>query len=391
MGLPLEDIKILDLSMVLPGPFCTQLLADYGAEVIKVEDRSGDRGRLMQPFIKEQSAKFYVVNRNKKSITLDLRRPASKDIMRRLVADSDVLVHNYRPGMMERLGLAYEDLRPVNERLIYCALSGYGATGPISKNAAHDINIVSLAGVAGLTGTTDSMPALSAVQLGGVSGALYAAIAILMALYKRRNTGRGQYCDISMLDGLISLLPYTLADWSGWGTLPQRGAGLLTGGFACYQVYETSDHRYLSLGALEEKFWQEFCRRINKPEYIPIHLDPACQKEMINGIKEVMQSKTQAEWLQVFADADICLTPVLNLDEVSKHPQVLNREMLIKLPDFEGSGKDMVLAGLPIKFSDTPGKLKPFFPKIGEHTNEILARVGYSPEEIELFRKEQII
>jgi len=391
VGLPLEGIKILDLSMVLPGPFCTQLLADYGAEVIKVEDRSGDRGRWMQPFIKEQSARFYVVNRNKKSITLDLRKEASKDILRRLVADSDVLVHAYRPGMMEKLGLSYEDLKLVNERLIYCALSGYGATGPINKKAAHDINIVSLAGVADLTGTKDSIPALSAVQLGGVGGSLFATIAIIMALYKRQNTGRGQYCDISMMDALISLMAYTLADWSGWGTLPQRGAGLLTGGFACYQVYETSDNRYLSLGAVEEKFWKEFCQRINKPEYIPIQLEPAYQEEMINGIREVIKNKTQAEWIQYFADTDICLTPVLNLDEVSKHPQVLNREMIIKLPDFEDSGKDMILAGLPIKFSDTPGEFKPIFPKIGEHTNEILAHLGYSSEEIALFRKEKII
>jgi len=391
VGLPLEGIKILDLSMILPGPFCTQLLADYGAEVIKVEDRGGDSGRWMQPILKEQSARFYAVNRNKKSITLNLRKKESIAIMQKLVADSDVLVHAYRPGKMERLGLSYETLKLVNERLIYCALSGYGATGPMNKSAAHDINIVSLAGVADLTGTNESIPALSAVQLGGVSGSLYAAIAILMALHQRQNTGRGQYCDISMMDGLISLLAYTLADWSGCGMLPQRGASFLTGGLACYQVYETSDNRYLSLGALEEKFWQEFCKRINKTEYIPIQLEQACQKEMISGIKEVFKSKTQAEWIEEFADADICLTPVLNLDEVSKHPQVLNREMIIKLSDLENSGKDMILAGLPIKFSDTTGKLNTIFPKRGEHTNEILDKLGYSADEIEFFRIEKII
>ena len=391
MSVALAGLKVIDFSMILPGPFCTQLLADYGADVIKIEDLNGDRGRRVPPIMQEQSARFYAINRNKKSLAVDLKKAAGVEIIRRLVAQTDVLVHAYRPGTMEKLGLGYDDLKTINGRLIYCALSGYGATGPLRQSAAHDINIVGLSGVTDLTGTARGGPAMSTVQMAGsVGGSLFAVIAILIALHHREATGLGQFCDVSMMDGLISLLAYTLADWSGWGTLPQRGAGLLTGGFACYQIYETSDHKYMSLGALEEKFWQDFCERVERPEYIALQFDRAAQDEIINNLNALFKSKTQAEWLEYFNGVDICLTPVLNLEEVINHAQVINREMLIRLSNFQNSGKNMFLAGLPIKFSATPGELKPVFPKLGEHTDEILSGLGYTKQDIAAFKADKV-
>ncbi len=392
MSLPLEGIRVLDLSTMLPGPFCTQVLADYGAEIIKIEDKVGDRGRWSPPFIDDQGALFYAVNRNKKSISLDLRSEEGKNIFEKLVANSDVILDAFRPGVMDKLGLSYEVLKQVNERIIYCALNGFGSTGPLIHTAAHDINIMSLAGITDLSGTKDSLPSLSTLQLTGIAGgSLYAVMAILMALINRQKTGRGQFCDVSMMDGAISLLAYTLGEWSGSGLLPERGNGLLTGGFAFYQIYETSDNKYISLGAVESKFWREFCERIGKPEYLDSQWKPELQEQMIAGIRTVIKEGSQAEWLEIFADANICLAPVLNLEEMSKHPQVVDRDMIIKMKDFRDSGKDMFLSGLPIKFSDTPGEIKLNFPETGEHTVEILLAAGYTAEEIELFKINGVI
>ncbi|PKM77020.1 MAG: CoA transferase [Firmicutes bacterium HGW-Firmicutes-15] len=392
MSLPLEGIRVLDLSSLLPGPFCTQILADYGAEVIKIENNNGDRGRWSHPFIDDQGARFYVVNRNKKSITLDLRKEEGLAIFKSLVVDSDVIMDAFRPGVMDKLGLNYDVLKKINERIIYCALNGFGSTGPLSHTAAHDINILSLAGITGLTGTKDSGPALSTLQLAGTAGgSLYAVMAILMALINRQKSGQGQFCDVSMMDGAISLLAYTLGEWSGTGVMPERGNALLTGAFAFYQIYETSDNKYISLGAAESKFWEEFCERIGKPEYVDDQWKQEVQEEMIAGIRTVMKEKSQAEWLETFIDANICLAPVLNLEEMSEHPQVVDRDMIIKMKNFRGSGKDMFLSGLPIKFSDTPGEIKLNFPETGEHTVEILLAAGYTAEDIELFKINGVI
>jgi len=387
MSLPLEGIKVLDLSKVFAGPYCTQILADYGAEIIKIEDRGGEGGRWSKPLIGDQGSLFFAVNRNKKSITLDLKRKEGQAIFNKLVQVSDVVLDGFRPGVMDKLGLSYDNLKKINPAIIYCALSGFGSTGPLSHNPSHDVNIVSLAGICSMTGMKDGMPSLSTVPVAGAAGgSLYAAIAILMALFNRQKTGQGQFCDVSMMDGAIGLMAYTLAEWSGNGVMPQRGDTMLTGSSAYYHIYETGDQKYLSLGAVEAKFWQEFCMRIGKPEYVAGQNRPDLQEEMIAGIAAVIKGKSQAEWLDLFADTFVCLTPVLNLEEMSEHPQVLARDMIIKVDDFGDSGKEMVLTGLPIKFSDTPGEVKLKFPETGEHTEEVLSAAGFSAQDIQIFK-----
>ncbi|MDH7496869.1 MAG: CaiB/BaiF CoA-transferase family protein [Syntrophomonadaceae bacterium] len=384
MSLPLEGIRVLDLSRYLPGPFCTQILADFGAEVIKVEDpKGGDLGRWLPPLIEGESARFYTVNRNKKSVTLDLRKEQGKEVFKRLVRGADVVIDQFRPGVMKKLGLDYEVLREINPRLVYCAITGYGLTGPMAEVAGHDLNYLSLAGVTEMTGTYQGMPAMSGVQIADIAGGtLYAVIGILLALASREKTGRGQLCDIAMMDGSISLLAYTLGEWSGWGRLPERGNDVLTGGYACYNIYRCKDDRYVSLGAVEDKFWAEFCEKIGRPQYVKPQWDPAVQQDILADVREIMASRTRDEWVEFFADSDICFTPVLNLEEMSCHPQALAREMILKLTNVKGSGRDVVLTGIPVKLSETPGAARLTFPKLGEHNEEVLLAAGYNPAEI---------
>jgi len=393
MSLPLEGVKILDLSRYLPGPFCTQMLADFGAEVIKIEDpKGGDLMRHVPPLIEGESAGFYSVNRNKKSITLDLKKEEGKAIFRRLVAGSDIVVDQFRPGVMDKMGLGYEQLRELNEGIIYCAITGYGLDGPLRDAAGHDLNYLSLAGVTGLNGTYRSMPAICGMQIADIAGGtLYATIAILLALASREKTGQGQLCDIAMMDGSISMLALTLGQWSGWGKLPEIGDDLLSGGYAFYQIYRTKDNKHVSLGALEDKFWAGFCNKLGKPNFIKQQFAKSLQRDMIADIQKVMQEKTRDEWVEFFADSDICFTPILTLEEMCDHPQVQAREMIVKLTNARGTGKDVALTGVPIKLSGTPGVAKLTFPQLGEHNQEILKTAGYKHEEIEHFRNSRII
>lgn len=390
MTIPLSSFRVLDLSRGLPGPFCTQILSDYGAEIIKIEDRTGEPARRNHPSIAGEGAQFFSVNRNKRSLTLDLKTKEGQSIFKRLVRDSDVLIDGFRPGTMEKLGFSYEILKELNPGLIYCSLTAFGNTGPLRFSPAHDVNVTGLAGITELTGRHDGPPSISTVQISALSGALYAVIAILMALVQRNKTGLGQYCDVAMLDSSISLLAYTLAEWSANRQIPQRGKERLTGNSAYFNLYETSDGRYLSLGAAEKKFWEKFCSGIGKPEYIEIHKEQSMQDEMIKEIQTILRGKSQKEWMEIFGD-DLCLTPVLNLDEVSKHPQVQNREMIIKLDNFRESGIDLALPGPVIKFSDSSSQAKLEFPRPGQHKQEILKELGYTPDEIKFFIEEEIV
>lgn len=393
MCLPLEGIKVLDLSRYLPGPLATQILADFGAEVIKIEDRKGELGRFLQPMINDTSARFYTVNRNKKSMGLDLKQPQGKEIFKKLVAEADIVVDQFRPDVMNKLGLGYETLKEINPRIIYCMITGYGLTGPMRDAAGHDINYLNIAGVTELLGTKDGPPAMCGVQIADTAGgSLYSVIAILLALAAREKTGRGQLCDVAMMDGALSLLAYTIGEWSGGdGNLPKRGGELLTGGYATYNNYECKDGKFVSLGAVEDKFWASFCRKLGVEEYIPLQMDKSSQTKIEASIQRIMLTKTRDEWVEFFSDSDICFTPILTLDEMVKHPQVLARNMVHTLTNFQGSGKDLVCTGVPIKLSETPGEAKMAFARNGGNTNELLASLGYSTVQIEQLHKDGIV
>ena len=393
MSLALEGVKVLDLSRYLPGPLATQILADFGAEVTKIEDRKGELGRFLEPMIKDTSARFYTVNRNKKSIGLDLKKPEGKEIFKKLVAEADIVVDQFRPDVMNKLELGYEVLKEINPRLIYCIITGYGLNGPLRSAAGHDINYLNIAGVTELMGTKDGPPAMSGVQIADTAGgSLYSVIAILLALAAREKTGKGQLCDVAMMDGALSLLSYTIGEWSGGdGSLPKRGGELLTGGYATYNNYECKDGRYVSLGAVEGKFWAVFCKKLGVEEYIPLQMDIPSQPNILVSIKKIMLTKTCDEWVEFFSDSDLCFTPVLTLDEMVKHPQILARDMVHTLTNFQGSGKDIVCTGVPIKLSETPGEAKMVFARTGENTDEVLADIGYSATQIEHFHKGGIV
>lgn len=393
MSLPLSGIRVLDLSRYLPGPLCTQMLADYGAEVIKVEDpQGGDLGRSLTPMVAGLSALFYTVNRNKQSLTLNLKHPQGQDIFRQLVKDSDVVVEQFRPGVMKRLGLDYSALKEINPGLVYCAISSYGQTGPLSPCAGHEINYLGLSGVMKLTGALQGQPVMPGVQIAGISGGTHhAVIAILMALMHRQNTGLGQFCDVSIMDGTITLLAYALGEWSALGRLPVLGEEFLSGGYACYNVYQCKDDEYMSLAAVEERFWAVFCSRLKLPRFIPEQWNPSFQAEMKAEISRVIRLKDRADWEKAFAGLDICFTPVLNLDEMIHYPQVKARDMIHQVGNVRGSGLDIAVTGLPIKLSASPGQVQLCFPELGEHNQEILGAAGYSEEELKVLKEKGII
>lgn len=369
---PLQSIRVLDLSRLLPGPFCTMLLADFGAEVIKIEaPELGDYARHYDPKIDENSVMFHSLNRNKKSVTLDLKTDEGKDQFLQMVGKADVVVESFRPGVMKRLGLDFPVLEKINPRLIYCAISGYGQTGPYAEMPGHDINYISFAGLLELMGEKDGKPIVPAVQVADLAGGAYpAATGILLALLEREKSGKGQFIDISMMDGVISLLQSTLPNYLMKNIPSKRGEQMLSGGLACYEVYQTKDGRWLAVGALEMKFWRIFCQKIGKPEWIALLNEPdEVQYKLKHDIQTVMYTKTLAEWMDIFEDAEACVSPVLNFAELVNHPQVQARKMFQAI---EQDGIPVKHIGIPIKLSRTPGKIRAAAPKLGEHTEYYL-------------------
>ncbi len=349
------------------------LLADFGAEVIKIEEPDiGDYARSSHPKIGKDSAVFHSLNRNKKSVCLNLKSQEGKDTFLKLVETADVVVESFRPGVMERLGLDYERLKKINPGLIYCAITGYGQTGPYANLPGHDINYISVAGLLSLMGEKNGKPIVPATQIADIGGgALPAVIGISFALIERAKSGIGQLVDISMLDGVISWLQTVLPDYLLTEVSPKRGEPVLSGGYACYSTYETKDKRWLSVGALEPKFWEVFCRTIKKEEFIPLLEAPLHEQHRLKyEIQNVMLEKTQSEWLALFSDTESCVTPILNFEEMIHDPHVIERDM-IQAISYKSCGTYKQI-GIPIKLSKTPGKIQTQAPTLGEHTHSIL-------------------
>lgn len=391
---PLEGIKVLDLTRLLPGPYGTMLLADLGAEVIKIEEPGqGDYARWYSVRINGIGARHLLLNRNKKSMTLNLKHPEGRDLLTRMVKDgADVVIEQFRPGVMDRLGVGYKALAEVNPRLIYCALTGFGQDGPYKNLAGHDLNYLGLGGILGLTAPKGGAPVVPGIQIADlVGGGLYSVVGILTALLARQTTGRGQFIDVSMFDGIVSLIPDAAAMYFAEGVPPKAGERRLLGGLPQYQVYRTKDGKYLALGALEEKFWAALCQAIGKPEWahdIPKEKDPRCE-EIKKELDRIFATKTQKEWLDILMKGDTCATAVQTLDEVFADPHVLHRKMVVETKHpLAGRVRQI---GIPIKFSETPGEIRTPAPEMGEHTEEILKRMGFREEDIQRLRKEGVI
>lgn len=371
--MPLNGIRVLDLTRLLPGPYCSQLLADFGAEVIKIEEPNiGDYARWTQPQVGDYSALFASLNRNKKSVTLNLKDDEDRDVFLELVATADVLIESFRPGVMDRLGIGYETLQKRHPELVYCAITGYGQTGPYKDQPGHDINYLSYAGLMNFQGEDNETPTVPATQIADIGGGgLMGVVGILTALMGRTKTGEGQFVDIAMTDGALSWMQTIVPDFLA-GQQPQKGELLLSGGRACYATYPTADGRYLSVGAIEPKFWRAFCEGIERPDFIPL-LDSslAVQKQLRADIEQVIKQKTLDEWVAIFAHVEACVSPVLTLEEMVENPQIKARNMIVDLADEEqGSTKHI---GIPIKLSNTPGKIRTQAPKLGEHNEELLS------------------
>jgi len=383
----LEGIRILDLSRMLPGPYCSMMLADLGAEVIKVEEPTiGDPTRRSPPIIDGQSAPFAQVNRNKKSIAIDLKKPEGRDVFLKLASAADCVLEQFRPGVVDRLGINYTAVSEVNPRIVYCALTGFGQDGPHRERSGHDLNYLALSGVLGLTTDDRGKPVVPGVQVADLAGGMIAGFAILAALLAREKTGRGQYVDVSMFDVMLSMLPIPAAHHFAGKTIPVAGKYVLSGAYPFYNVYQTSDGKFMTLGALEPKFWANFCKKIGRDDLIARQFDAGEQREnLFDEVRTVFKSKTQSEWIELMRDADCCCEPVLSMTEAFDHAQTRAREMIRHGPSITEQ------LGFSYKLSDTPPRETVGAPALGEHTAELLAALGMSKDEVIRLKEAGII
>jgi crotonobetainyl-CoA:carnitine CoA-transferase CaiB-like acyl-CoA transferase len=384
MTMALEGIKIIDLTRLGPGPYCTMLLADMGADVIKVEAGGGRAAQVIETMdaeVEERRRAFNPEGRNKRSIVLNLKMGGAREVLYKLVTDSDVVVEEFRPGVLKRLGADYETISKINPGIILCSITGYGQDGPYAQIPGHDINYMSTAGAQSMIGPRGGPPVMTFNLIGDYSGgSMQAALGITLALIARERTGRGQHVDISMTDGIISLMHGEAAGYFDTGRVPTRGDLLSIGGAPFYGVYETKDGKYVSIAALEPWFYANLCELLGRENLLPYEWDAAKWDELSAEFRKIFRTKTRDEWVKLLRQKDVCVAPVNSVNEVFEDPQVIQREMAVEI-EHPTLGR-VKQVGIGIKLSDTPGAVRSVAPKPGQHTDEIMLELGYTRESI---------
>ena len=377
MSGPLDGFQILDLTRLRPGAYCTLLLADLGADIVKVEQPgTGDPLRDAPPLVDGVGAAHLGLDRGKRSVTLDLKSSEGPEILLRLAERAHAVVESYRPGVLDRLGVGYEALSRRNPRVVYCALTGYGQDGPYRDRPGHDVNYVGLAGLLDATGPADGPPVIPAAQTADLAGGMGGAIGTLACLLEAERTGRGRLVDLAMLDAAASWAAIPWSWYLATGTAPGRGRSFLTGALACYRVYRTAEGGYLAVGALEPKFWRVLCEALGVPELAESQLEPERQEDMAGRLAEIFLTRSRDEWVAALAALAACVTPVNDVADAVEDPQLLRRGMVAE------TGGRRVGPGPLVKLSGhRRGRLAPA-PGLGEHTAAVLAEAGFAEQEV---------
>ena len=392
-----DGLKVIEMARVPPAEMPGMFLADYGADVLKIDTPEPGRTRDAH---EDRRAAFAFVNRNKRSMTLNMKSPAGQEVFRKLVTDADVVIEGFRPGVMKRFGASYEELKALNPRLVYCSLSGFGQDGPYRDYPAHDMNYLSLAGVLNLIGEPDRKPVIPLNLVADYAGAsLHGALGVVLALYAREKTGRGQHVDVSYLDTSVSLLAATpnMRFFFSDGLSPRRGEGFLGGTYPYYAIYETRDKKLLTIGCTEPWLWENFCKAIGKPDYVRFARKPDQFVRAANAeedaarreIEALIKTRDRDDWYDVLVKADVCVGKVYDVEEMVRDPQINHRQMIVEA-EHPKLGK-VKQFGIAIKLSDTPGSVRTAAPYPGEQTDEVLKELGMTAEAIKDLRTQKVI
>ncbi len=375
----LAGIKVLDLSRLLPGPYCSMLLADHGAEVISIEDRRFEADNLF----------FTSLYRNKKHLSLNLKSDEGKSIFSKLAERCDVLIEGFRPGVAARLGLDFATIHERFPAIVYCSISGYGQDGSWADKAGHDINYLGTSGILNLIGPAAGPPSIPGIQIADIGGSMNAVIGILLALLARTQSGKGQYVDISMTDSLLGFLSLPHYFYGETGKVPKRSDELLSHRYGCYNTYQTADGSAVAVGALEHRFWVQLCGALGLEEYADHQFDEQRREEIIDRLGQIFLGKSGRQWEQHLQGKDVCCTRVLDFDEVLDHPLFREREMIVEVEEPDGTTAKAL--GIGVKLNSTPGSLRSAPARFGQHNKEILHGLGYSDAQIEDLKTRRVI
>jgi crotonobetainyl-CoA:carnitine CoA-transferase CaiB-like acyl-CoA transferase len=376
----LAGVRVLDLSRLLPGPYCSMILADHGADVLRIEARH---------LAAAEPLPLFTLHRNKRFMSLNLKTDEGRQVFYKLARGADVVLEGFRPGVVARLGVDYETLHDLNPRLVYCSISGYGQAGPRRDVVGHDVNYLAYGGLLGLMGPPGAPPLIPGTQVADVLAGLNATVGILLALLARERTGQGQYVDVAVTDGVLAELPVATTLYWLTGRPPAPANWLLAHRYPWYNTYETADGKYLALGAIEGHFWRALCEHLGVPEYAALQYDEERREEMVAFLRRTFKTKTRDEWLAELGHLDVCIAPVLALPEALADEGSQDRDMVLTLT--HPTLGEMSLLGVPVKLSGTPGAVRTPAAEFGAHTRQVLAELGYSDVEIERFQAQGVV